>query len=198
MTRSLVLLLAVLAVVAATAAGFSAVSQDAPGEASAAAVEQPRQAARGPLGSGKRIVFAFGGDVHFEGVLAAKLAASPTTVLDPIEPVLDDADLAMVNLETAVTDAGLAAAKTFTFRAPASAFAAATLAATSSGNPGSAIGGTPRDKAATTCGSGSHAMTLWPAAAAHAAVTDPRCHRPSTATFMRRRGFRRARLQARA
>jgi poly-gamma-glutamate synthesis protein (capsule biosynthesis protein) len=123
-TRSLVLLLAVLAVVAATAAGFSAVSEDAPSEAAPAAVEQPRQAARGPLGSGKRIVFAFGGDVHFEGVLAAKLAASPTTVLDPIEPVLDDADLAMVNLETAVTDAGLAAAKTFTFRAPASAFAA--------------------------------------------------------------------------
>ena len=64
---------ATLAVVAATAAGFSAVSEDAPGEAAPAAVEQPRQAARGPLGSGKRVVFAFGGDVHFEGALAAKL-----------------------------------------------------------------------------------------------------------------------------
>jgi poly-gamma-glutamate capsule biosynthesis protein CapA/YwtB (metallophosphatase superfamily) len=123
-TRSLVLLLALLVVVAATAAGFSAVSDEVPSAAPAVAVEQPRQAGRGPLGSGRRVVFAFGGDVHFEGVLATKLAASPETVLDPIEPVLNDADLAMVNLETAVTGAGLAAAKTFTFRAPASAFAA--------------------------------------------------------------------------
>ncbi len=38
--------------------------------------------------------------------------------------MLDDADLAMVNLETAVTNRGSAAAKTFTFRAPPSAFAA--------------------------------------------------------------------------
>jgi poly-gamma-glutamate synthesis protein (capsule biosynthesis protein) len=38
--------------------------------------------------------------------------------------VLDDADLAVVNLETAVSNGGQAAAKTFVFRAPATAFAA--------------------------------------------------------------------------
>ena len=70
------------------------------------------------------MVLAFGGDVHFEGVLQAKLAANPTGVLDPIEPILEQADLAVVNLETAVTNGGAAAGKTFVFRTPPSAFAA--------------------------------------------------------------------------
>ena len=35
-----------------------------------------------------RSTFAFGGDVHFEGVLRALLAADPATVLAPIAPVL--------------------------------------------------------------------------------------------------------------
>jgi len=72
----------------------------------------------------KPVVLAFGGDVHFEGVLQAKLAAHPQGVLAPIEPVLDDADLAIVNLETAVTNGGAPAAKQFVFSAPPSAFAA--------------------------------------------------------------------------
>ena len=80
--------------------------------------------ARGQLGSGKPVVLAFGGDVHFEGVLETKLAAAPSRVLEPIAPVLGEADLAVVNLETAVTAGGAASAKTFTFRAPATAFAA--------------------------------------------------------------------------
>ena len=79
---------------------------------------------RGPLGSGNFVVLAFGGDVHFEGTLASKLAAAPSRLLAPIEPVLDDADLAVVNLETAVTTRGRPAAKTFVFRAPPAAFAA--------------------------------------------------------------------------
>ena len=79
---------------------------------------------RGPLGSGNPVVFAFGGDVHFEGSLSSKLAASPSTLLSPIAPVLDEADIAVVNLETAVTDSGAAAAKTFVFRTPSTAFAA--------------------------------------------------------------------------
>jgi poly-gamma-glutamate capsule biosynthesis protein CapA/YwtB (metallophosphatase superfamily) len=77
-----------------------------------------------PLGSGKPVVFAFGGDVHFEGVLSSKLAASPSTVLSPIAPLLGEADVAMVNLETAVTNGGAAAGKTYTFRTPATAFEA--------------------------------------------------------------------------
>jgi poly-gamma-glutamate capsule biosynthesis protein CapA/YwtB (metallophosphatase superfamily) len=94
---------------------------DGTSEASPAA---PSAAVRGPLGSGKPVVLAFGGDVHFEGVLAFKLAGSPSTLLAPIAPVLGAADIAVVNLETAVTNSGAAAAKTFVFRTPASAFAA--------------------------------------------------------------------------
>jgi hypothetical protein len=77
-----------------------------------------------PLGSGNPVVFAFGGDIHFEGVLSSRLAASPPTVLSPIAPTLDRADIAMANLETAVTNGGSAASKDFVFRTPASAFAA--------------------------------------------------------------------------
>jgi poly-gamma-glutamate capsule biosynthesis protein CapA/YwtB (metallophosphatase superfamily) len=72
----------------------------------------------------KPVVLAFGGDVHFEGVLESKLAANAAGTLDPIEPVFRRADLAMVNLETAVTNGGAAASKLFAFRAPATAFAA--------------------------------------------------------------------------
>jgi Bacterial capsule synthesis protein PGA_cap len=79
---------------------------------------------RSPLGSGRPVVLAFGGDVHFEGVLSSKLAASPSTVLAPIAPTLAEADVAMANLETAVTNAGFAATKEFVFRTPATAFAA--------------------------------------------------------------------------
>lgn len=80
--------------------------------------------ARGPLGNGSPVVLAFGGDVHFEGTLESKLADAPSRLLAPIEPVLDDADLAVVNLETAVTTRGKPAAKEFVFRAPPTAFAA--------------------------------------------------------------------------
>ena len=82
------------------------------------------QAARGPLGSGKPVVLAFGGDVHFEGILESRLAAAPARVLAPIKPVLAGADLSVVNLETAVTREGRPAAKEFVFRAPPTAFAA--------------------------------------------------------------------------
>jgi poly-gamma-glutamate capsule biosynthesis protein CapA/YwtB (metallophosphatase superfamily) len=80
-----------------------------------AAVAQPED---------KPVVLAFGGDVHFEGVLASKLAANASGVLDPIEPVLRQADLAVVNLETAVTNGGSPTTKEFVFRTPATAFAA--------------------------------------------------------------------------
>ena len=70
------------------------------------------------------VTLAFGGDVHFEGALRAKLAAGPEHVLDAIAPTLRAADLAMVNLETAITERGSAQPKEFTFRAPPSAFQA--------------------------------------------------------------------------
>lgn len=78
----------------------------------------------GTLGGGRPVVLAFAGDVHFEGILASKLAVAPSRVLAPIRPVLEQADLAVVNLETAVTGGGVAVAKQFAFAAPPSAFAA--------------------------------------------------------------------------
>jgi len=85
-----------------------------------------RPAAGGVPGqpSGAPVTLAFGGDVHFEGVIAARLARDPATAMGPIAAVLRQADLAMVNLETAVTARGTPAPKEFTFRAPPSAFTA--------------------------------------------------------------------------
>jgi poly-gamma-glutamate capsule biosynthesis protein CapA/YwtB (metallophosphatase superfamily) len=74
--------------------------------------------------AGEPVVLAFGGDVHFEGVLDSKLSARASGVLAPISPVFRRADLAVVNLETAVTTGGSPASKEFVFRAPATAFAA--------------------------------------------------------------------------
>ena len=74
--------------------------------------------------SGKPVVLAFGGDVHFEGSLEGRLGGDARHALAPIAPVLSSADIAVVNLETAVTNGGTPASKDFTFRAPASAFAA--------------------------------------------------------------------------
>jgi poly-gamma-glutamate synthesis protein (capsule biosynthesis protein) len=93
---------------------------------------------RGPLGSGQPVRFAFGGDVHFPHerdtvdagaispvVLADRLTSDPTHLLDPIAPVLSGADLAVVNLETAITDRGTpVAGKEFHFRSPAESFVA--------------------------------------------------------------------------
>jgi poly-gamma-glutamate synthesis protein (capsule biosynthesis protein) len=74
--------------------------------------------------AGKPVVLAFGGDVHFEGALEAKLERNARRLLEPIAPVLRQADLAVVNLETAVTSAGRPTTKEFVFSAPAKAFAA--------------------------------------------------------------------------
>ncbi len=82
--------------------------------------EQPRSR----LGSGKPVTLAFGGDVHFESPILERLLASPSSVLAPVAPLLEPVDIAMVNLETAVTGRGQPAPKAYTFRAPARAFAA--------------------------------------------------------------------------
>jgi poly-gamma-glutamate capsule biosynthesis protein CapA/YwtB (metallophosphatase superfamily) len=116
--RSLLLALATLVlVVAASAAGRPDSAQVTARVATASPV-------RGPLGSGKPVVLAFGGDVHFEGSLRTKLDASPSTTLAPVAPLLRRADIAVVNLETAVTTRGTPQAKEFVFRAPSTAFAA--------------------------------------------------------------------------
>jgi poly-gamma-glutamate synthesis protein (capsule biosynthesis protein) len=78
--------------------------------------------ARARLGSGNSVTLAFAGDIHFESPIREKLAASPASVLGKIAPVLQRADVAVANLETAVTDRGEPASKAYVFRAPAPAF----------------------------------------------------------------------------
>ena len=74
--------------------------------------------------TGRPVTLAFGGDVHFEGSVRRRLLNNPATTLEPVASLLRGADLAMVNLETPVTDRGTAEPKQFVFRAPASAFTA--------------------------------------------------------------------------
>jgi poly-gamma-glutamate synthesis protein (capsule biosynthesis protein) len=74
-------------------------------------------------GNGQQVTFAFGGDVHFEGNIRWRLG-TPSTALASVAPLLAGADIAMVNLETAITERGTPATKAYNFRAPASAFAA--------------------------------------------------------------------------
>ncbi|MFF7456923.1 CapA family protein [Kitasatospora sp. NPDC008115] len=63
------------------------------------------------------ITVAFAGDVHFEGRTEARLAVRPPeTALGPIAKTLSAADLAVLNLETAITERGAAEPKTYTFR----------------------------------------------------------------------------------
>jgi poly-gamma-glutamate synthesis protein (capsule biosynthesis protein) len=81
----------------------------------------PTAAPRGRRGSGQPVTFAFAGDVNFEGRMRDRLFADPSTALREVAPTLSAADIAMVNLETAITEGGTPEAKDFTFRAPASA-----------------------------------------------------------------------------
>lgn len=110
-----VLLLAALALAASTGShdaataddGRAAVGLAAPGAATAS--ETAPETAAGP------ITLAFGGDVHFEGHVAA-LLRSPETSLASLRPYFEPADIAMVNLETAITQRGTPAPKEYTFR----------------------------------------------------------------------------------
>jgi len=65
---------------------------------------------------------AFAGDVHFAERTADRLAADPSTAFGVAAPGLAAADLTVVNLETAITTGGEPEPKSFTFRAPPSAF----------------------------------------------------------------------------
>ncbi|NDL57503.1 CapA family protein [Phytoactinopolyspora mesophila] len=77
--------------------------------------QEPHQTPRGP------VTLAFAGDIHFEGHLES-LLDDPDTALAPLAPVLAAADLAMVNLESAVGTGGSPEPKRFTFQAPPTAF----------------------------------------------------------------------------
>lgn len=64
------------------------------------------------------VTVVFGGDVAFERAARSNLDTDPTSVVGPAARVLSAADLAIVNLETAITDGGTPADKTYLFRAP--------------------------------------------------------------------------------
>ena len=81
-----------------------------------------------PRPRSRAVTLAFAGDVMFEGGIRNQLDADPRALLDGVRPVLRAADLAMVNLETAVTDRGIAQPKQFTFRGPPWALEALTAA----------------------------------------------------------------------
>jgi poly-gamma-glutamate synthesis protein (capsule biosynthesis protein) len=98
----------------------------------------PTVTTRGPRGDGNAVTFAFAGDVNFpeewdteDGPppdappLADQVRADPQHVLDPVKPVLSAADLAMVNVETAITERGdPVPGKNYHFRSPAQTFEA--------------------------------------------------------------------------
>ncbi|TDQ55331.1 CapA family protein [Actinorugispora endophytica] len=96
------------------------------------AADQPRDgapaesAAPAPSESaGEPYTVAIGGDVMFEGMLRQRLDADPATAVGPVSTVFREADVSVVNLETAVTGGGTRApGKQFAFRAPATAFTA--------------------------------------------------------------------------
>lgn len=67
-----------------------------------------------------RVTVAVAGDIHFAG-RTARLLDDPATAIGPIAARFRAADLAVANLETAVTDGGTPEPKTFLFRAPATA-----------------------------------------------------------------------------
>ncbi|GAA4565188.1 CapA family protein [Micromonospora coerulea] len=71
----------------------------------------------------RQLRLAFAGDVHFTGRTVA-LLDEPRSAFGPIAEVLRDADLTLVNLETAVTDRGTPEPKPYLFRAPTTAYEA--------------------------------------------------------------------------
>ncbi|GAA4239480.1 CapA family protein [Actinomadura meridiana] len=87
------------------------------GSPGAESPESPEKPAKEP------IILAFGGDTHFEGQLRARLG-NVETALGPVAKQLRAADFTMLNLETAITTGGTPAPKSFTFRAPPTAFKA--------------------------------------------------------------------------
>jgi poly-gamma-glutamate capsule biosynthesis protein CapA/YwtB (metallophosphatase superfamily) len=90
------------------------------------------------------VTLAFAGDVMFGGMIAPQLAADPGALLDGVAPLLRRADLAVVNLETAITQRGTAEPKEYTFRAPPTALVALRSAgvdvASLANNPGMDFG----------------------------------------------------------
>ena len=96
----------------------------APGRAGRGAATDPQ--AGGAINSGPAgpVTLAFVGDVHFEGFLAAGLAEYRSALLEPLAELVKGADVAVANLETAITERGEPDPKEYTFRASPAALEA--------------------------------------------------------------------------
>ena len=92
---------------AGASGGGATPTPDASGPSSAAT-------SAGPLTPDSPVTLAFGGDVHFEGRVA-DLVRTPDG-LAALRAVLGGADVAVVNLETAITDRGVEQPKIYHFR----------------------------------------------------------------------------------
>jgi poly-gamma-glutamate synthesis protein (capsule biosynthesis protein) len=126
----LVVVLATLVVVSFTGSD-TGTERDSSSTTMSTAAPEPRATTtttRSRRGSGQPVTFAFGGDVHFEGGLRTQLANNPSGMFAVIAPELSQADVAIVNLETAITEGGSPVPKSYNFRAPASAFEALRVA----------------------------------------------------------------------
>ncbi|MFF2953823.1 CapA family protein [Kitasatospora sp. NPDC057965] len=109
---------AVKASKSAKAAADAAAAKASPGasDGSAAPGDQESGDTAAPRPDGS-ITVAFAGDVHFEGRTEARLSVQPPeTALGPMAKTLSAADLAVLNLETAITERGAPEPKTYTFR----------------------------------------------------------------------------------
>jgi len=115
-----VLLAAALVVVACDSADERATEPTPSRSPSDSAFSETRSAA---AKKNAEITLAFGGDVHF-AERTLKLLDDPATAIGPASSLLSAADVAMVNLETAVTEGGVPEPKQFHFRAPDTAFTA--------------------------------------------------------------------------
>ena len=118
---------ALLAVALAACTAQEQDAPDAPPTPSPSSATEPSASATSPTPEPpepRPIRIALAGDVHFEGVLAARLR-DPATALAPASAALAAADLAIVNLESSVGTGGRPEpGKRFTFSAGPTAFEA--------------------------------------------------------------------------
>ena len=89
-----------------------------------ASAPAPQPADRAAPDEAAGFTIAFAGDVNFSERTADRLAADPRTAFGVAAAGLAVADLTVVNLETAITTGGEPEPKSYTFRAPPSAFTA--------------------------------------------------------------------------
>ncbi|MGW4894990.1 CapA family protein [Kitasatospora sp. NPDC004240] len=99
----------------------AAATSDAPGTGAGGTASGTGAPAVGGIPTEPRpdgtITVAFAGDVHFEGRTEARLGVQPPErSLGPISQTLAEADLAVLNLETAITGRGAPEPKLYTFR----------------------------------------------------------------------------------